>query len=76
MEIGKCTSWIHGKYTNGEINVPYSYIQINGNVTEFGEDIFIQDSQADDAIEEINDIYHSQDITAEEAFNEWINRYF
>lgn len=75
QEIGKCTSWIHGKYDCGEINTKLDYIVVNGKYTTDGTEFYVQGDDAYDAINEINNIYHADGIYPEDAFKRWINTY-
>ena len=57
-------SWLDGHYGDDiEINTSLSYIAIG--------EFFAQGEEADTVIEEINDIYNSQDCTPEEAIYLW-----
>jgi hypothetical protein len=63
------SSWLSGKYDNGEINTKLPYISVNE------PEFFAQGEAADEIINEINLIWNSGDYTQEQAFNEWVNSY-
>ena len=75
------SSWLNGKYTipygyNVEINTGLSYVSIedaNGNEEE---SYFLQGDEADNLIDEINQYYNSNDVSAEEAINAVIQLYY
>jgi hypothetical protein len=62
-------SWLHGTYTNGEINTSLPYIAVTK------PDFFEQGENADEFIEEIFRIWIKSDLTQEEAFNKWVDYY-
>lgn len=64
-----CESWLHGKHSDDiEINTKISYVSIY--------DYFVQGSEADRVIEEINYIYNKHDdISVLEACQKWAWNY-
>lgn len=62
------TSWINGKYENGEINTSLPYVAINE------PEFFAQGDEAETIINEILHIWETDgNMTQEQAFNHWIN---
>lgn len=63
-----CTSWLHGKHSEGiEINTRLPYVAINN--------YFVQGDEAENTINEINEIYNKQDCSVLEAINIWSGYY-
>lgn len=63
------TSWLHGKHSSDiEINTQLPYVAIY--------DYFAQGDDADQIINEINEIYNSADITVLDACKKWYLIYF
>ena len=69
MEYIPHESWLHGKYENGEINTSLSYVAVNS------PEFFAQGDAACDIIDEMHQYWVDNDVTQEEAFNNWINLY-
>lgn len=61
------TSWLNGKYEEGEINTSLPYVS-------FG-DFYAQGDEADRIINEIHQIWLSCDITTQGAVTHWIGLY-
>jgi hypothetical protein len=70
------TSWLNGKYENGEINTRLPYVSIN-NFFGKGEECnyFVQGEDADEVIREIHSIWTSDELTVEEAIEKFKDLY-
>lgn len=72
-KIGKytdlCTSWIGGKYENGEINTAFSHVIVKD------PEFFAQGEEAENIIKEVHQIWILERVTQEEAFKRWIDRF-
>jgi hypothetical protein len=62
-------TWLHGKYDNGEINTRLPYVAVND------PDFFCQGEDASEIINEIYRFWIINNVTQEEAFENWINLY-
>ena len=63
-----CPSWISGKLSESvEINTKLPYISIHG--------LFVQGDEAEQIINEINEIYNREDCTPIEAAEKWASFY-
>ena len=63
-----CPSWISGKLSESvEINTKLPYISIHG--------LFVQGEEAEQIINEINEIYNREDCTPLEAAEKWASFY-
>jgi hypothetical protein len=63
-----CTSWLNGKLSdNVEINTKLPYISIHG--------LFVQGEEAEQIINEINEIYNKEGCTPLEAAEKWASFY-
>jgi hypothetical protein len=63
MEL-TCISYLHGKHSeNVEINTSLPYVAI--------DDFFAQGEDAANIIDEINQIYNSEDLTPLQACEKW-----
>lgn len=60
---------MNGKYENGEINTSLPYVAVNS------PEFFSQGDDAHEIITEIHQYWIKNDVTTEEAFNNWINLY-
>ena len=60
-------TWLNGKYSNGEINTSLPFIAVNN------PEFFAQGDDADSIISDIFEYWNNNDVTTEDAFNNWIN---
>ena len=72
-------TWLNGKYKdvngfNVEINTSLSYAYFE-NINDENEAYYFQGDEADNVIDEINDIYNRHNLTQSEAIARWINLY-
>ena len=74
IEFDLDTSWIAGKHSNGEINTTYGYVSIPKFWSD-GSDLYLQGDEAEEAIQEIHQIWLSNNCTQQEAINVYINIY-
>jgi len=63
------TSWLHGKYEAGEINVNTSYVHF------YEPDFFAQGNDADEIIDQIHEIWILNDVSVNEAMEIWMFKY-
>ena len=60
------STWLNGKYKNGEINTAIPYLSYGG--------FFVQGDDANVFIAEIYKIWTTEDLTTEQAFEKWAFR--
>lgn len=62
-----CSSWLSGKYTNGEINTLMPYLAVNE------PDFFMQGDEAQKVIDEMIRFWcNNENLTSEQVFDYWV----